>query len=103
MKSVRRTDGAPRRRGRMIYRSARNWEVLPQCERPFAAELRATERCRVTTELMVGISRWRRIALLPRLWSLRRASLARRIGDSNARRRAWSLLWTALKAPRIKA
>ena len=92
MKTVRRTDGPPRIVGPQIFRNARSFRVLPACEQPFVDELRATERCRVTAELLTTLPRWRRLWKLPRHWQLRRLTLRRRLGDRAARRKAWGLI-----------
>lgn len=101
MKPVRRTDGKPRRVGRCAFQSARSFLVLPACVVPFTAELRATERCRAQAEILTRMPRRYRLRLLPYLWTLRRLSLERRLGEKAARRCAWSLIWVILWTPRV--
>lgn len=102
MRPVRMTDGPPRRRGHLLYRRARTWMVLPGCVKPFAAELRAKERCRISLELMMTLPVHRRVGKLWSLFHLRAASLTRRTGLRAARRSAWSLVWFALRAVRTE-
>lgn len=101
MLPVRMTDGATRVRGHLLYRNARSWSVLPACVKPFTAELRATERCHLVTQKLLSMPRWRRLPRLPLLFQLRRLSLTRRTGPREARRKAWSLIWLALRSSRL--
>jgi hypothetical protein len=101
MHPVRITDGPPRRGQRGLYRHARSYLVLPACVRAFKAELLATRQCRASTEALLTLPRWRRLAGLPRLWALRRAILVRRTGEKAARAKAWSLVWFLLRSARL--
>ncbi len=101
MRPVRKTDGATRQQGHILYRNALSYQVLPGCVKAFVSELRAAERCKVTSHLLTTLPRWRRIRRLPSLWQLRRLSLQRRSGDREAKRKAWGLVWTVLRLKRI--
>jgi len=98
---VRKTDGPPRPHRGQFFRRALSWQVLRECAKPFMLELRASQRCLATAQALTCLPRWRRIPRIPKLWQLRRLSLQRRLGDSQAKAKAWGLVITTLLCRRL--
>jgi hypothetical protein len=103
MRTVRRTEGAPRRVGRLVARNARSWQVLPECEEPFKLELRAGEQCRALCVALAKLNRRRRLLGLRAVWRWKFIQLVRREGAAAARGKAWRLVWTLMVAEKPKA